>query len=404
MEIISAATKVNTAWDTVCRQLERKIPAKDFNTWIRPLQAQESRNLLTLFAPNEFVLRKIKEEYFAEINRCCEILFPSGDYQVKLCVGSAVQAAPETPSERAPHSSAAPAPAVKRVSFGTPLNKSFTFESFVRGPDNEMTFAAAAQVVQNLGRYNPLFIAGDVGLGKTHLMHAVGNALLQQDANLNILYLHSERFVSEMIRALQNGKMEDFKQSIRAVDILLMDDVQFFIGKERSQQEIFHTINSMMDEGKQLIFTSDRFPNELDKLEKRLKSRLSWGLTVGIDPPDLETRVAILIKKAEQSQINLSRDVAFFIAEQIDSNVRELEGALKRVIANAHFTGKTINLDFARMSLKDLLKVQAKQVTLDEIMAGVCKHYGLKTLTLLQSGEPAVLLGHGNWLCICARN
>lgn len=382
MATIAANSDLKTPWATICRRLERQIPAKDFNTWIRPLQVRESANSLTLLAPNDFVVKKVTNNYVGDIKHCCEVLFPNRTIEVKICVGSiAPVAASGSPNVGGVVFAKSGAKSISN--FSAPLNKSFTFDSFVRGPDNEMTYAAAWQVVHNLGKYNPLFIAGDVGLGKTHLMHAVGNALLVEDPNINIVYLHSERFVSEMIKALQNGKMEEFKQATRGADILLMDDVQFFIGKERSQQEIFHAINAMMDEGKQLIFTSDRFPTELDKLEKRLKSRLSWGLTVGIDPPDLETRVAILIKKAEQSQIKLARDVAFFIAEQIDSNVRELEGALKRVIANAHFTGKAINLEFARASLKDLLKVQTKHLTLDQIMAAVCKYYGLKNADLI---------------------
>ncbi|WP_428037061.1 chromosomal replication initiator protein DnaA, partial [Amphritea sp.] len=248
------------------------------------------------------------------------------------------------------------------------LNQSFTFNSFVEGKSNQLALAAAQQVADNPGgSYNPLFIYGGVGLGKTHLMHAVGMEMLQRNPKAKIVYLHSERFVADMVKALQLNAINDFKRYYRSVDALLIDDIQFFAGKERSQEEFFHTFNALLEGGQQMILTSDRYPKEINGVEERLKSRFGWGLTVAIEPPELETRVAILMKKAEEAQVRLPDDAAFFLAQKIRSNVRELEGALKRVIANAHFTGNAITTPFIKESLKDLLALQDKQVSIDNI-------------------------------------
>lgn len=259
------------------------------------------------------------------------------------------------------------------------LNTGFTFKSFVEGKSNQLGLAAATQVAENPGgSYNPLFIYGGVGLGKTHLMHAVGNALLQRKPNAKVVYLHSERFVADMVKALQLNAINDFKRYYRSVDALLIDDIQFFAGKERSQEEFFHTFNALLEGGQQIILTCDRYPKEINGLEERLKSRFGWGLTVAIEPPELETRVAILKTKADQAQMLLPNDAAFFIAQRIRSNVRELEGTLKRVIAHAQFTAKPISIDLVREALKDLLALQDRLVSIDNIQRVVAEYYKIK--------------------------
>lgn len=270
------------------------------------------------------------------------------------------------------------------IKHNSSLNAAFTFESFVEGKSNQLALAAARQVAENPGSaYNPLFLYGGVGLGKTHLMHAVGDSLAKQNPDAKIIYLHSERFVADMVKALQLNAINDFKRYYRSVDALLIDDIQFFAGKERSQEEFFHTFNALLEGGQQMILTCDRYPKEIAGLEERLKSRFGWGLTVAVEPPELETRVAILMKKAEQANIELPHDSAFFIAQRIRSNVRELEGALKRVIASAHFMGRPVNVDLIRESLKDLLALQDKQVTIDNIQRTVAEYYKIKMSDIL---------------------
>ena len=260
----------------------------------------------------------------------------------------------------------------------------YTFENFVEGKSNQLALAAAGQIAENPGgSYNPMFLYGGVGLGKTHLMHAVGNALLQRNPEAKVVYLHSERFVADMVKALQLNAITDFKRYYRSVDALLIDDIQFFAGKERSQEEFFHTFNALLEGGQQMILTCDRYPKEIDGLEERLKSRFGWGLTVAVEPPELETRVAILMKKAVQARIDLPPDAAFFIAQRIRSNVRELEGALKRVIASAHFTAKPIDVELIKESLKDLLALQDKQVSMDNIQRTVAEYYKIKIADLM---------------------
>ncbi len=268
--------------------------------------------------------------------------------------------------------------------YGSYLNPLFTFDNFVQGKSNEFAFAAASQVAIKPGdAYNPLLIYGDVGLGKTHLMHAVGSQILKNNKNANVIYLHSERFVVNMVKALQNNTIDDFKRFYRSVDALLIDDIQFFAGKDRSQEEFFHTFNALIEERKQIILTCDRYPKEISGLEERLQSRFGWGLTLAIEPPELETRVAILMSKAAQVNVVLTYEVAFFIAKRIRSNVRELEGALKRVIANADFTGREITLDFAKEALRDLLILQDKLVTIENIQKTVAEYYKIKISDLL---------------------
>jgi len=264
------------------------------------------------------------------------------------------------------------------------LNKSFTFESFVEGKSNQLARAAALQVAENPGgSYNPLFIYGGVGLGKTHLMHAVGDYLVKKNPEAKVVYLHSERFVADMVKAFQSNTINEFKRFYRSVDALLIDDIQFFAGKDRSQEEFFHTFNALLESDQQMILTCDRYPKEIDGLEERLKSRFGWGLTVAVEPPELETRVAILMKKAEKSKIHLPSDTAFFIAQKIRSNVRELEGALKRVIASAHFTGQEINTEFVREALKDLLALHDRQISVSNIQRTTAEYYNIKMADLL---------------------
>ncbi|GAB5453039.1 MAG: chromosomal replication initiator protein DnaA [Halioglobus sp.] len=264
------------------------------------------------------------------------------------------------------------------------LVSNYTFESFVEGKSNQLALAAAQQVAENPGdSYNPLFLYGGVGLGKTHLMHAVGNALKDRNPNAKIVYLHSERFVADMVKALQLNAISDFKRFYRSVDALLIDDIQFFAKKERSQEEFFHTFNALLEGRQQMILTCDRYPKEIDGLEERLKSRFGWGLTVSVEPPELETRVAILMKKATEARVDLPPDAAFFIAQRIRSNVRELEGALKRVIASAHFVGRPIDIELIKESLKDLLALQDKQVSMDNIQRTAAEYYKIKVSDMM---------------------
>ena len=403
--------------------LRDELPAQHFNTWIRPLQVEAIGDELHIFAPNRFVLDWVNDKY---INRILELMAERNNGNapsIALQIGS--KAKSRTPSSNpvssrpaagapasAPINNPAPTPLpaqpptmqsatepVQRshhspLSRATPakgtikhvsaLNRSFTFDSFVEGKSNQLARAAAWQVADNPKHgYNPLFLYGGVGLGKTHLMHAVGNHLLQKNPNTKVIYLHSERFVADMVHALQNNAINEFKNYYRSVDALLIDDIQFFAKKERSQEEFFHTFNALLEGNQQVILTSDRFPKEIDGLEERLKSRFGWGLTVGVEPPELETRVAILMKKAEQSRVQLSHDCAFFIAQRIRSNVRELEGALKRVIAHSHFTNEPITVELIQESLKDLLALQDKLVSIDNIQRTVAEYYKIKISYIL---------------------
>ena len=334
-----------TLWNRCIRDLQAEIPEQQFNTWIRPLQAVEDGSVLRLLAPNRFVVDWLQEHY---IERILQIVDDSGESaRVVVEVGSRQPVAVPVPAARpAAPRQAGPAPLESR------LSPSFTFASFVEGKSNQLARAAASQVGENPGKsYNPLFIYGGVGLGKTHLMHAVGNAMLLNNPSANVAYVHSERFVGDMVRGLQHNTISEFKRAYRSLDALLIDDIQFFAGKERSQEEFFHTFNALLEGQRQIILTCDRYPKEVNGLEERLKSRFGWGLTVAIEPPELETSVAILMSKAQAEGVELPEEVAFFIAKRIRSNVRELEGALRRVIANSRFTGRPINLDFAKEAL-----------------------------------------------------
>lgn len=376
-----------TLWEKCLNHLQDEFPSQQFNTWIRPLQAESSEGRLVLFAPNRFVLDWIVERF---LNRITELTrqFSEGEPPVvSLEIGSKRS---ETVKSSAPIKagpSSAPATITKSPEqpFQSNLNLHFTFENFVEGKSNQLARAASQQVAENPAvAYNPLFLYGGVGLGKTHLLHAIGNQIIRRNANAKVLYLHSERFVADMVKALQTNAMNEFKRYYRSVDALLIDDIQFFAGKDRTQEEFFHTFNALLEsQQQQVILTCDRYPKEINGVEERLKSRFGWGLTVAVEPPELETRVAILMSKAEQTRVDLPYEVAFFVAKRIRSNVRELEGALKRIVANAHFTGHAITVDFVKESLRDLLALQDKLISIENIQRTVAEYYKIKIADLL---------------------
>jgi chromosomal replication initiator protein len=385
-------------WQQCLARLQDELPATEFSMWIRPLQAELSDNTLALYAPNRFVLDWVRDKYLNNINGLLNDFCGSEVPLLRFEVGSKpavrVHSYPVTASVNVP---AAPvirnvpvrpswdsSPAQPEHSYRSNVNPKHTFDNFVEGKSNQLARAAARQVADNPGgAYNPLFLYGGTGLGKTHLLHAVGNGIIARKANAKVVYMHSERFVQDMVKALQNNAIEEFKRYYRSVDALLIDDIQFFANKERSQEEFFHTFNALLEGNQQIILTSDRYPKEINGVEDRLKSRFGWGLTVAIEPPELETRVAILMKKADENDIRLPGEVAFFIAKRLRSNVRELEGALNRVIANANFTGRAITIDFVREALRDLLALQEKLVTIDNIQKTVAEYYKIKVADLL---------------------
>jgi chromosomal replication initiator protein len=411
-------------WQQCVDRLQNELPSQQFNTWIRPLQASMDGQMLTLLAPNRFIKDFVSDKFADRISELVRELEPDNAMDVVLEIGAGKNrpSAPVTASPRPVHqettrTTSAVQPGLSgEVMSGIPrsadvtpirsapsraatsrrvevegslqhqphLVENYTFDNFVEGKSNQLALAAARQVAENPGdSYNPLFLYGGVGLGKTHLMHAVGNALKEHNPQAKVIYLHSERFVADMVKALQLNAITDFKRYYRSVDALLIDDIQFFAKKDRSQEEFFHTFNALLEGGQQMILTCDRYPKEIDGLEERLKSRFGWGLTVAVEPPELETRVAILMKKATHARIDLPPDAAFFIAQRIRSNVRELEGALKRVIASAHFTGKPIDIDLIKDSLKDLLALQDRQVSLDNIQRTAAEYYKIKLADMM---------------------
>jgi chromosomal replication initiator protein len=367
-----------TLWNRCIRDLQAEIPEQQFNTWIRPLQAVEDGSVLRLLAPNRFVVDWLQEHY---IERILQIVDDSGESaEVVVEVGSRQPVVPAAAIVPRPSAARQAGPALLE----SRLSPGFTFASFVEGKSNQLARAAASQVGENPGKsYNPLFIYGGVGLGKTHLMHAIGNAMLARNPAAKIAYVHSERFVGDMVRGLQHNTISEFKRSYRSLDALLIDDIQFFAGKERSQEEFFHTFNALLEGQRQIVLTCDRYPKEVSGLEERLKSRFGWGLTVAIEPPELETSVAILMSKAQAEGVALPDEVAFFIAKRIRSNVRELEGALRRVIANSRFTDRPINLDFAKEALRDLLALQARLVSIENIQKTVAEYFKIRVADLL---------------------
>lgn len=406
-------------WQKCLACLQDELPSHQFNTWIRPLKVNEEGRMIQLLAPNRFVQDWVRDKYFSRIRELVADYATDDTQGVELvvAVGSSSSSAAHYKAERAsvvakpgfvPNAPASPSFATRQpgviiqpqfnteavperviqvegsVRHQSYLNRAFTFSSFVQGKSNQLALAAAKQVAENPGSsYNPLFLYGGVGLGKTHLMHAVGAALIEKNPNAKVVYLHSERFVADMVKALQLNAINEFKRFYRSVDALLIDDIQFFAGKERSQEEFFHTFNALLESGQQMILTCDRYPKEIVGLEDRLKSRFGWGLTVAVEPPELETRVAILMKKAAEGNIALPEDAAFFLAKKIRSNVRELEGALKRVVANSHFTGEEISTPFIQESLRDLLALQDRKVSIDNIQKTVASYYKIKIADIL---------------------
>jgi chromosomal replication initiator protein len=362
-----------TLWDRCVRELQAELPEQQFNTWIRPLQAVEDGRSLKLLAPNRFVVDWLEQNY---VDKILQLLGDSVELVVE--VGS------RQPASNAVSSIPRPVTPPRAAAVVSRLNRDFTFDKFVEGKSNQLAKAAATQVGENPGKsYNPLFIYGGVGLGKTHLMQAIGNAMLARAPNARVSYVHSERFVGDMVRGLQHNTISDFKRSYRSLDALLIDDIQFFAGKERSQEEFFHTFNALLEGQRQIVLTCDRYPKEVHGLEERLKSRFGWGLTVAIEPPELETSVAILMSKAASESIALPEEVAFFIAKRIRSNVRELEGALRRVMANSQFTGRPISLEFAKEALRDLLALQDRLVSIGNIQKTVADYYKIRIGDLL---------------------
>ncbi len=369
-------------WARCVSALEAELPEQQFNTWVRPLQALEGAGALKLLAPNRFVVEWINERLLPRIG---ELLRDksTGDVPIVTVEVGSRNVTPEAAPNPVPEAPKRPRRAEGLV-IGARLNADFSFATFVEGKSNQMAKAASLQVAENPGRaYNPLFLYGGVGLGKTHLMHAIAHYIREHNEEARIAYVHSERFVSDMVRALQHNSMNEFKTAYRSLDALLIDDIQFFAGKDRSQEEFFHTFNALLEGQHQVILSCDRYPKEVQGLEERLKSRFGWGLTVAVEPPELETCVAILMSKSRQFGMPLPEEVAFFIAKRIRSNVRELEGALRRVIANARFTGHPITLEFTKEALKDLLSLQAKLVTIENIQKTVADYYKVRVADLL---------------------
>ena len=357
-------------WNQCLKALQLRLPEKEFNTWIKPLQAEQTDSVLRLLAPNRFVVDWVRANCWADITSI------SGSLRVDLEVGTR---RPPLPAPTIADSSVRP----RRAMLGSRLDPNFTFEHFVEGKSNQLARASAIQVATAPGQaYNPLFIYGGVGLGKTHLMHAIGNLIREREFNARVVYVHSERFVSDMVRSLQHNTIDAFKRDYRSLDALLIDDIQFFAGKERSQEEFFHTFNALLEGQRRIVLTCDRYPKEVSGLEERLKSRFGWGLTVAIEPPELETSVAILMSKAAAEGQRIPEEVAFFIAQRIRSNVRELEGALRRVIANSRFTGEPITVNFTKRSLRDLLALQAKLVTIENIQKTVAAYFKVRVADL----------------------
>jgi chromosomal replication initiator protein len=368
----------SSLWKKCLRALEGELPEQDFNTWIRPLQAVETAEELKLLAPNSFVVNWVRDNSLERLEDYCRRYEPDRNTRVTIEIGG--QTAPRAVARSGNGSEPRPPRSLSE----SRLNRNFTFDNFVEGKSNQLARAAAFQVGMNPGlAYNPLFIYGGVGLGKTHLMHAVGNLVVERDPRAQVTYIHSERFVNDMVSALQHNRMPEFKRAYRALDVLLIDDIQFFARKDRSQEEFFHTFNALLEGQHQIILTCDRYPKEVDGLESRLKSRFGWGLTVAIEPPELETSVAILMSKAAAVDVVLPEEVAFFIAQRIRSNIRELEGALRRVIATAEFTGRAIDVEFTKEALKDLLASQDKLVTIDNIQKTVAEYFKIRLGDLL---------------------
>ena len=383
----------NSLWQQCAERLQSELPLQQFNTWIRPLQAEQNGDTLTLFAPNIYSVDWVRDKYLKTIN----------DYLSNLCNGETAPNVVLKVGEVSNGRSSSVASVQKRAAavrkkatgfsgssnesaeeFESNIHPEYTFDNFVEGKSNQLARAAAIQVAENPGGvYNPLFVYGGTGLGKTHLLHAVGNGIMAHKKGAKVFYIRAERFVQDMVNSIRNSSTNEFKRYYRSVDALLIDDIQFFANKKGSQEEFFHTFNALLEGNQQIIMTSDHYPKEIEGVEDRLKSRFGWGLTIAIEPPELETRVAILMRKAEERGLNMPHEVAFFIAKRLRSNVRELEGALNRVVANVQLTGRPITIDFVREALRDLIAAQEKLVTIDNIQKTVAEYYNIKLADIL---------------------
>ncbi len=420
-----------TTWQKCVFCLKNELPSQQFNTWIRPLRAVGGNQTLYLLAPNRFVLEWVKENFLRRIVDLVKEASFESPPEVRLEIADSRKLSPEVSLQQAVSTAdltlaaeqdvgtdieqieqreavatlSQPASTVPRaievgkapyvpkarkvdvegrLRYKGELNKNYTFSNFIEGKSNQLARAAAAQVAENPGgAYNPLFIYGGVGLGKTHLMHAIGNHLLEQNPNANVVYLHSQTFVGSMVSALQLNAINEFKRYYHSVDALLIDDIQFFANKERSQEEFFHTFNAIFEGGRQIILTCDKYHNQINGLEDRLKSRFGWGLSVAVEPPELETRAAILINKANRENVFLANDEAMFMAQKLRSNVRELEGALKKVIAHSQFVGQEISIPLIKEALKDLLAIQNRLVSVDNIQRTVAEYYKIKMADMI---------------------
>ena len=383
----------NSLWQQCAERLQSELPLQQFNTWIRPLQAEQNGDTLTLFAPNIYSVDWVRDKYLKTIN----------DYLSNLGNGETAPNVVLKVGEVSNGRSSSVASVQKRAAavrkkatgfsgssnesaeeFESNIHPEYTFDNFVEGKSNQLARAAAIQVAENPGGvYNPLFVYGGTGLGKTHLLHAVGNGIMAHKKGAKVFYIRAERFVQDMVNSIRNSSTNEFKRYYRSVDALLIDDIQFFANKKGSQEEFFHTFNALLEGNQQIIMTSDHYPKEIEGVEDRLKSRFGWGLTIAIEPPELETRVAILMRKAEERGLNMPHEVAFFIAKRLRSNVRELEGALNRVVANVQLTGRPITIDFVREALRDLIAAQEKLVTIDNIQKTVAEYYNIKLADIL---------------------
>ena len=416
---------MNNFWPTCLSRFEQELSAQQFNTWIKPLQTEvvqteQGKIAIRLLAPNKFVQQWVKDRFLNKIETIAAELLPE-DTVIELCINQAKPANKERNSDfrkqlptqagdivrtvpsaglnntngssntaNSSQTNSGKDDSIKissnsRNSSGcsieraSGLNPSFNFDNYVTGRANQLARAAAIQVAGNPGEsYNPLFIYGGVGLGKTHLLQAIGNQLKQQKPDAKIRYLHAERYVSDVVKAYENKAFDEFKRQYHSLDLLLIDDIQFFAKKNRTQEEFFYAFNTLIEEKKQIVITCDTYPKEIVDVDERLRTRFSWGLTVAVEPPELEMRVAILLKKAEESKIYITEDVAFFVAKQIRSSVRELEGALNRIVAMANFTGHAIDVHLAKDALRDLIAVRGRQITIENIQKTVADYYKIK--------------------------
>jgi len=371
------------AWPRCLERLEAEFPPEDVHTWLKPLQADERADSVVLYAPNAFIVEQVRERYLSRIRELLNHY--AGNDDVALAVGSRPKAVEPVAAAAYPVAASVAVPQVAPVPFAGNLDTHYTFDNFVEGRSNQLGRAAALQAAQKPGdrAHNPLLLYGSTGLGKTHLMFAAGNAMRAANPGAKVMYLRSEQFFSAMIRALQDKAMDQFKRQFQQIDALLIDDIQFFAGKDRTQEEFFHTFNALFDGRQQIILTCDRYPREVEGLEPRLKSRLAWGLSVAIDPPDFETRAAIVLAKARERGAEIPDDVAFLIAKKMRSNVRDLEGALNTLTARANFTGRAITAEFAQETLRDLLRAQQQAIGIPNIQKTVADYYGLQMKDLL---------------------